>query len=70
MILYGKSKTYGKKKIHQTINLTDDVLQQIICKIKIRRALLDMISYFQPLITKTSEILPLSVVIGDNEYDS
>jgi len=31
-----------------------------------------MIPYidFQPLITKTSEILPLSVVIGDKGYDS
>ena len=30
-----------------------------------------MISYFQPLITKTSEILPLSVVISDKDtYDS
>jgi hypothetical protein len=29
-----------------------------------------MISYFQPLITKTSEILPLSVVTADKGYDS
>jgi hypothetical protein len=29
-----------------------------------------MISYFQPLITNTSEISPLSVIIGDKEYDS
>ena len=41
-------------------------MQQIICTIKIRRAPTrhDTID-FQPLITKTSEILPLSVVIGD-----
>ena len=51
-------------------SLTDDVVQQIICTIKIRRAPTGHISYFQPLITKTSEILPLSVVIGDKGYDS
>ena len=45
-------------------------MQQIICTIKIRRAPTGHISYFQPLITKTSEILPLSVVIGDKGYDS
>ena len=46
-------------------------MQQIICTIKIRRAPTrhDTID-FQPLITKTSEILPLSVVIGDKGYDS
>jgi hypothetical protein len=47
------------------------VLQQIICTIKIRRAPTrhDNID-FGSLITKTSEILPLSVVIGDKAYDS
>ena len=46
-------------------------MQQIICTIKIRRAPTrhDTID-FQPLITKTSEILPLLVVIGDKGYDS
>ena len=43
--------------------LESDVLQQIICTIKIRRAPTrhDNID-FRPIITKTSEILPLSVV--------
>jgi len=68
-ILYGKSKNYGKEKIHQTIT-EDDVVQQIICTIKIRRAPTGHISYFQPLITKTSEISTLSVIIGYKEYDS
>ena len=51
--------------------LAAEVLQQIICTIKIRRATSrhDNID-FGPLITKTSEILPLSVVIGDKAYDS
>jgi hypothetical protein len=47
------------------------VLQQIICTIKIRRAPTrhDSID-FRPIITRTSEILPLSVVTGDKGYDS
>src|SRR5919198_5083793 len=51
--------------------LTADVLQQIICTVKIRRAPTrhDNID-FGLLITRTSEILPLSVVIGDKGYDS
>ncbi|HYA84634.1 MAG TPA: IS5 family transposase [Candidatus Bathyarchaeia archaeon] len=53
------------------LSLAAEVLQQIICTIKIRRAPTrhDNID-FGPLITKTSEILPLSVVIGDKAYDS
>ena len=48
-----------------------DLLQQIICNIKIRRAPTrhDNID-FKPVITKTSEILPLSIVVGDRGYDS
>ena len=48
-----------------------DVLQQIICTVKIRRtpARHDNID-FRPLITKVSEILPLSVVTADKGYDS
>jgi len=47
------------------------VLQQIICTIKIRRAPTrhDNID-FRPIITRTSDILPLSVVTGDKGYDS
>jgi hypothetical protein len=48
-----------------------DVLQQIICTIKIRRARArhDNID-FRPIITRTSNILPLSVVTADKGYDS
>ena len=48
------------------------LLQQIICTIKIRRGAPtrhDNID-FRPIITRTSEILPLSVVTGDKGYDS
>ena len=48
-----------------------DVLKQIICSIKIRRAPTrhDNID-FKPIITRTSEIKPLSVVVADKGYDS
>src|SRR5919204_640293 len=57
--------------IHIHGSLAADVLQQIICTIKIRRALTrhDIID-FSSIITKTSGILPLSVVTGDKGYDS
>ena len=46
-------------------------MQQIICTIKIRRAPTrhDNID-FMPIITRTSNILPLSVVTADKGYDS
>jgi hypothetical protein len=48
-----------------------DVLQQIICKIRIRRdpTRHDNID-FKPIITRASNILPLSVVTDDRGYDS
>ena len=61
-----------RRKYIIKLSLTADILQQIICTIKIRRAAPtrhDSID-FQPLITKTSEILPLSVVTADKGYDS
>ena len=53
------------------LSLAADVLQQIICTIKIRRAPTrhDCID-FRPLITKISELVPLSVVTADKGYDS
>ena len=53
------------------LSLSIDVLQQIICTIKIRRAPTrhDSID-FRPLITKISELVPLSVVTADKGYDS
>ncbi len=48
-----------------------DVLNQIICSIKIRRAPAkhDNID-FKPIITRTSEIKSLSVAVADKGYDS
>ena len=46
-------------------------MQQIICTIKIRRTPTrhDNVD-FRPIITRTSNILPLSVVTADKGYDS
>ena len=48
-----------------------DLPQQIICNIRIRRVSTrhDNID-FRPIITRTSNILPLSVVTADKGYDS
>jgi hypothetical protein len=48
-----------------------DMLKQIICTIKIRRAPKrhDNID-FQPIMTRTSEIRPLSIAVCDKGYDS
>ena len=48
-----------------------EVLCQIVCSIKISRAPTrhDTID-FQPIVERTSEILPLSVVVADRGYDS
>ena len=48
-----------------------DVLKQIICNIKIRRAPTkhDIVD-FKPIITKISKIKRLSVVVADKAYDS
>jgi Transposase DDE domain len=59
------------RRKYAKLSIGADVLQQIICTIKIRRAPTrhDNID-FRPIITRTSEILPLSVVTGDKGYDS
>ena len=61
----------GLRRKYVKLSLGADVLQQIICTIKIRRAPTrhDNID-FRPIITRTSGILPLSVVTGDKGYDS
>ena len=47
------------------------LLSQIICTVKIRRAPTrhDNID-FQPLVIRTSEVLPISVTVADKGYDS
>jgi len=60
-----------RRRKYIKVSLGADVLKQIICTVKIRRtpARHDNID-FRPLITKVSEILPLSVVTADKGYDS
>jgi hypothetical protein len=49
-----------------------DMIQQITCTVKIRRAPTrhDNNIDFRPIITRTSDILPLSVATADKEYDN
>jgi hypothetical protein len=60
-----------RRRKYAKLSTGADVLKQIICNIKVRRAPTrhDNID-FKPVITKTSELLPLSVVLGDRGYDS
>ena len=54
------------------LSIGADVLQQIICNIRIRRAPASHDNVdFRPIITRTSDVLPLSVVItADKGHDS
>jgi hypothetical protein len=61
-----------RKRKYAKLSIGADVLKQIICNIKVGRGAPtrhDNID-FKPVITKTSEILPLSVVTADKGYDS
>ena len=66
---YAERTKLRRKYIKLSLAAAADVLlQQIICRIKIRRApttIHDIIIDFGGIITKTSGILPLSVVTGD-----
>jgi hypothetical protein len=67
---YAERAKLSKKKWRK-LSVGADVLQQIICSIKTRRALrarYDNID-FRPIITRTSEIKPISVVVADKGYD-
>ena len=59
------------RKKYLKLSLGAEVLYQIICDIKIRRAPKrhDTID-FQPIIENISEIVPVSVVVADKGYDS
>jgi Transposase DDE domain len=61
----------GLRRKYAKLSIGADVLQQIICTIKIRRAPTrhDNID-FRPIITRISEFLPLSVVTADKGYNS
>ena len=69
-VLYRKNRIEKRKK-YAKLSIGTDVSQQIICTIKIRRAPArhDNI-YFRPIIPRTLDILPLSVVTADKHYDS
>ena len=59
------------RKKYLKLSLSADLLSQIICTVKIRRAPTrhDNID-FQPLVIRTSEVLPISVTVADKGYDS
>jgi Transposase DDE domain len=67
---YYTERTELRRK-YAKLSIGADVLQQIICNIRIRRAPTrhDNVD-FRPIITRTSDILPLSVVAADKGYDS
>ena len=60
-----------RRKKYAKLSIGADVLKQIICNIKVRRAPTrhDNID-FRPVITRISKIKPLSVVVADKGYDS
>ena len=73
MLLNTTQKEQMKRRRRKYIKLSlgTDVLQLIICTLKIRRtpARHDSID-FRPLVIKISELVPLSVVTADKAYDS
>jgi hypothetical protein len=60
-----------RRKKYAKLSIGADVLKQIICNIKVRRALArhDNID-FKPIIIKVSKVNPLSVAVADKGYDS
>ena len=63
---YYTSRIKLRRKKYAKLSIGADVLQQIVCSIKIRRAPTrhDNID-FRPLITRISKIKPLPVVVAD-----
>jgi hypothetical protein len=59
------------RKKYAKLSIGADVLKQIICKVKIRRAPTkhDNID-FKPIVKKISKIKPVSIVVADKGYDS
>ncbi|MFB5599922.1 MAG: transposase, partial [Nitrososphaeraceae archaeon] len=68
---YYTSRSKLRRKKYAKLSIGADVLKQIICYIKIRRAPIrhDNID-FAPIVTKLSKIKSLSVVVADKGYDS
>jgi hypothetical protein len=67
---FAKNKAKIPKK-YVKLSVSADVLFQLICTIKIRRApTRHDTKDFPPLLIKASEILPISVTVADKGYDS
>ena len=68
---YYTSRANLRRKKYTKLSISADVLQQIVCSIKIMRATTRHGNIdFRPLITRISKIKPSSVVIADKAYDS
>jgi hypothetical protein len=67
-----KKKKKKKKKKYLKLSIGGEVLYQIICALKIRRAPTrhDTVVDFLPIVEGSSEILPLSIVVANKGYDS
>ena len=69
---YYTNRAKLRRKKYAKLSIGADVLKQIICKVKVRRAPTtrhDNID-FKPIVTKISKIKSLSVVVADKGYDS
>ena len=68
---YYYAKRIGLRRKYVKLSVSADVLLQLICTIKIRRAPTrhDTMD-FPSLVIKASEILPISVTVADKGYDS
>jgi hypothetical protein len=60
-----------RRRKYVKLSVGADILQQIICATKIRRAPArhDNVD-FQPIVERASKIMPMSVVVADKGYDS
>jgi Transposase DDE domain len=67
---YYTSRAQLRKK-YAKLSMGADVLKQIICNVKIRRAPTkhDNID-FKPIVTRIAKIKPVSIVVADKGYDS
>jgi IS5 family transposase len=64
--------TYRAKLRKRWVKLSvgGDMLKQVICTTKVRRAPASDNVDFKPLVERTSDIMPLSIVAADKGYDS
>jgi Transposase DDE domain len=68
---YYYTERTGLRRKNVKLSVSADVLFQLICTIKIRRApTRHDTKDFPPLVIKASEILPISVTVADKGYDS